>query len=102
MSFQGIVTDVEKCHTVSNWETKALIPSISCGGIFILSDRDSLGCERTSIPSPIRRCRNMSCEYDVMVNHVHSRWSDHVTVPTINALHATQLWLKYQAFLAKS
>ena len=69
MSFQGIVTDVEKCHTVSNWESKALISNISqsCRGIFFLSDRDSLprmssaegathgGCERTSMPSPIRR-----------------------------------------------
>ena len=44
MSFQGIVTDVEKCHNVSNGEVKALIQTylkvvadISC-----LSDRDSL------------------------------------------------------------
>ena len=86
MSFQGIVTDVEKCHTVSNWESKALISNISqsCRGIFFLSDRDSLprmssaegathgGCERTSMPSPIRWCRNVSCERNVMVNHVHS------------------------------
>ena len=86
MSFQGIVTDVEKCHTVSSRETKALISNISqsCGGIFFLSDRDSLprvrctqgathgGCERTSIPSPTRGYRYMSCERNVMVNHVHS------------------------------
>ena len=47
MSFQGIVTDVEKCHKVSNLETKALISNIfqSCGGTFFLFDRDSLPSE---------------------------------------------------------
>ena len=76
-SFQGIFTDVEKCHNVCNWEVLALILNMSqsCGGQFLSfqSRRSSYvssaggtthgGCERTSMPSPIRGNRNMSYEH---------------------------------------
>ena len=46
MSFQGIVTDVEKCQNVSKWEAKALFLVLTfikvAAEISFLSDRDSL------------------------------------------------------------
>ena len=65
-SFQGIVTDVVKCHNISIWEVKASNLShfvklqrisqfsfLPVANLF-LCEQCRRVCERTSMPSPIR------------------------------------------------